>query len=81
MFLKQIMLSFLGFSAGVTIAAGIFAFLAIIGIFPRLLAVTGTKDHIVLCETMMIIGGIWFVAYGISEANFKPDKNSYYERK
>lgn len=59
MFLKQIMLSFLGFSAGVTIAAGIFAFLAIIGIFPRLLAVTGTKDHIVLCETMMIIGGIW----------------------
>jgi hypothetical protein len=30
---------------------------------------------------LMIIGGIWFVAYGISEANFKPDKNSYYERK
>ena len=58
MFLKQILLSFLGFSAGIIIAAGIFAFLAIIGIFPRLIDVTRMKNHIVLCETMMIIGGI-----------------------
>ncbi|MBE7002443.1 MAG: hypothetical protein E7421_07130 [Ruminococcaceae bacterium] len=30
---------------------------------------------------LMIIGGIWFMGRGISETNFLPDKNSYYETK
>ena len=34
MFLKQLFLVFLGLSAGGVIAAGVFAFLAIIGVFP-----------------------------------------------
>ena len=59
MFLKQFLLFLLGASAGGIIAAGIFAFLAIIGIFPRLIGVTGTKNHIMLCETMMIVGGVF----------------------
>ena len=58
MFLKQLFLLFIGLSAGGIIAAGIFAFLAIIGIFPRMIGITGTKTHILLCETMMIIGGV-----------------------
>lgn len=58
MFLRQALLFFVGISAGGIIAAGIYAFLAIIGIFPRLIGTTGTKSHILLCETMMIIGGI-----------------------
>ena len=37
MFLKQLFLVFLGLSAGGVIAAGVFAFLAIIGVFPRLI--------------------------------------------
>ena len=59
MFLKQTLLFAAGASAGGVIAAGVFAFLAIIGIFPRLIGTTGTKSHVILCETMLILGGIF----------------------
>ena len=59
MYLKQALLFVIGSSAGGIVAAGVFAFLAIIGIFPRLIGTTGTKAHVILCETMMIIGGIF----------------------
>lgn len=58
MFLKQLFLVFLGLSAGDVIAAGVFAFLAIIGVFPRLIGKTHTNKHIFLYETVIIIGGI-----------------------
>ena len=58
MFPEQALLCLIGISAGSVIAAGIFAFLAIIGIFPRIIGMTGTTRHIFLCETMMVIGGI-----------------------
>lgn len=51
-------LGFLGLAAGGIIAAGIFAFLAIIGVFPRLIGKTGTKEKIMLFETCIIAGGI-----------------------
>ncbi len=57
MFLKQLFLVFFGLSAGGVIAAGIFAFLAIIGVFPRLIGKTGTRPHILLYETALILGG------------------------
>lgn len=50
-------LGFLGLSAGGVVAAGVFAFLAIIGVFPRLMGKTGTK-RILLYETLIILGGI-----------------------
>ena len=50
-------LGFIGLSAGGTIAAGVFAFLAIIGVFPRIMGRTGTK-RILLYETFIILGGI-----------------------
>lgn len=40
---RQLLLLFIGLSAGGVIAAGIFAFLAMIGVLPRLVGVTGTK--------------------------------------
>lgn len=55
---KLWLLSFFGFAAGGIIAAGIFAFLAIIGVFPRLIGKTGTKKHIFLYETFIVAGGI-----------------------
>ena len=58
MFPEQALLCLIGISAGSVIAAGIFAFLAIIGIFPRIIGMTGTTRHIFLCETMMVTGGI-----------------------
>ncbi len=57
MLLKQLLLVFIGLSAGGVIAAGVFAFLAIIGVFPRLIGKTETKDSILLYETMIVVGG------------------------
>ena len=56
--LKGLVLMFLGLSAGGIIAAGVFAFLAIIGVFPRLIGKTRTNRHIFLYETVIIIGGV-----------------------
>lgn len=59
MFLKQAVLFFIGCSCGGVIAAGIFAFLAIIGIFPRMIHSTDSAKAIWLYETLLILGGIW----------------------
>lgn len=56
--LQQMALIFIGLSAGGVIAAGVFAFLAIIGVFPRLIGKTGTQRHILLYETVIILGGV-----------------------
>ena len=58
MLLKYLVLIFAGLSAGGVIAAGVFAFLAIIGVYPRLIGRTHTNSHILLYETIIIIGGI-----------------------
>lgn len=55
---KQVALAFIGLSAGGVIAAGVFAFLAIIGVFPRLIGKTGTKRHILLYDTVIVAGGV-----------------------
>lgn len=57
MLLKQVFLGVIGLCAGGVIAAGIYAFLAIIGIFPRLIGKTKTRNHILLYETVMMAGG------------------------
>jgi len=56
-FVQQMILAFIGGSAGGVIAAGVFAFLVIIGVFPRLIGKTKTNRHILLYETIIIIGG------------------------
>ncbi len=58
MFLETALLAAVGASAGGIIAAGVFAFLAIIGVFPRLMGKTGTKNHVLLYETILILGGV-----------------------
>ena len=57
MLLKQIFLGFTGLCAGGIIAAGVYAFLAIIGVFPRLMGRTGTRRHLILYETVIVAGG------------------------
>ena len=49
---RNLALIFVGLSAGGIIAAGVFAFLVIIGVFPRLIGKTGTKRHILLYGTI-----------------------------
>ncbi|WP_077611234.1 stage V sporulation protein AB [Clostridium sp. Marseille-P2415] len=58
MFLKEVFLCFIGLSAGGIVAAGVFAFLVIIGVFPRLIGKTHTNKHIMLYETLIILGGV-----------------------
>ena len=58
MVLKNILLGILGFGAGGMIAAGVYAFLAITGVFTRLIGKTETKGRIRLYETVIAAGGI-----------------------
>ena len=56
--LHLMILALTGFSAGGVIAAGVFAFLAIIGVFPRMIGTTKTNQHILLYETVIVSGGV-----------------------
>lgn len=56
-FIKQLVMAAIGLASGGIVAAGVFAFLAIIGVFPRLIGKTKTWDHIWIYETVIILGG------------------------
>ena len=55
---RKLLLVFIGLSSGGIIAAGVFAFLVMIGVFPRLIGKTGTKRHILLYGTVIMTGGV-----------------------
>lgn len=55
----RVFLAFVGLSAGGVIAAGVFAFLAMIGVLPRLIGKTGTKRRIGLYDMMLVAGGLF----------------------
>ena len=57
MFLKQVLLAFIGLAAGGIIAAGVFAFITVIGLMPRLAGRTRTAHRIKLYEDCIVIGG------------------------
>ncbi len=56
---KNICLAIYGFSGGIVISSAVFAFIAIIGIVPRLAQKTKTVDYIVIYEEAIIFGGIF----------------------
>lgn len=55
--LKGAGVAFVAISGAFVVSGGIFAFLTMIGIFPRALSVTKTTGHIYLLESMVILGG------------------------
>ncbi len=59
------MLAISGFAGGLVVAAGVFAFITLLGVVNRLASKTSTAKHIVIYENMVILGGIlgntWFV--------------------
>jgi stage V sporulation protein AB len=65
MLIKQSFLVFLGLTCGLAVASGVFAFITMLGIIPRLSARTNTATHIYLYETAIILGGtlgnIWIL--------------------
>jgi stage V sporulation protein AB len=48
----------LGFGSGLVIAGAVFAFIAVVGVVPRLADKTGTKKYIKWYEESIIAGGI-----------------------
>ncbi|MGL4790401.1 MAG: stage V sporulation protein AB [Anaerotignaceae bacterium] len=57
--IKNLILIIIGFSGGSVVAAGIFSFIAAIGIVPRIAARTKTENKIRLYEDFIILGGIF----------------------
>ena len=51
MFLKEALLLLAGLAAGSTVAAGVYAFLVVIGVYPRLIGKTATASK----------GKIWWI--------------------
>lgn len=58
---KLFILILLGFGSGVVISGGIYAFIAIIGIVPRMAQKTKTEKYIPLYEDSILMGGIFGV--------------------
>lgn len=56
--IKNLILIVTGFASGVVISGGVFAFIAAIGIVPRMAYKTKTRDYVKLYETAIILGGI-----------------------
>ena len=56
---KTVILVLLGFGGGLVISGAVFAFIAIIGVVPRIAQKTKTERYIKTYESGIIIGGIW----------------------
>ncbi len=53
------LLSIFGFSSGVAVSAGVFAFIAAIGIIPRMAQRSKTEKYIRLYEDIILLGGLF----------------------
>ncbi len=65
---KQLLLAFIGLSAGVTVAAGLFSFIISLGVISDFADRTHTGRHVLFYETCVAAGGILgniFVIYQI----------------
>ncbi|WP_352399286.1 stage V sporulation protein AB [Anaerotignum sp.] len=57
--IAKALLIVIGLSTGVAIAAGIFAFIAAMGIVPRMAKRTKTEKYIMLYEDVILLGGVF----------------------
>lgn len=70
--IQSIFLAFIGFSSGAVVSSGVFAFIAAIGIIPRMAVRTQTKTYIRFYEDIILFGGLFgatsfFVPYRFPE--------------
>ena len=56
--IRYIMLGFLGLSAGLLVAAGMFAFITMIGVVQRMTAHSRTTKYVGLYEDLVVLGGM-----------------------
>lgn len=59
MFWKYLLIIVIGLASGSVIAGGVFAFITIIGIIPRIAQRTRTQKYITVYETAITIGGVF----------------------
>lgn len=63
--IRYCLLAIIGFAGGLVVAAGVFAFITLLGVLNRLASKTNTAKYILLYENMVILGGIlgntWFI--------------------
>lgn len=57
--LKIIVLAMIGFGSGIVISGGIFAFIAILGVVPRMAQRTKTEKSMYIYEDCILYGGIF----------------------
>ncbi|MBQ3568729.1 MAG: stage V sporulation protein AB [Anaerotignum sp.] len=57
--MKELLLIVFGFSSGLLVSSGVFAFIAAIGIIPRMAWRTGTRQYIRFYEDVIVLGGVW----------------------
>ncbi len=57
--ISKALLIVIGFSTGMAISAGVFAFIAAIGIVPRMVQRSNTHKYIRLYEDMILLGGLF----------------------
>jgi stage V sporulation protein AB len=72
---RELFLVFFGISSGLLVSAGVFAFIAAIGIVPRMAWRTKTRHFIRFYEDMIVLGGVWgttamFVDYRLLHWNW-----------
>lgn len=66
---KQILLFLIGLSSGFIVSAGIFAFITMIGIIPRLASRTKTANHIRCYENAILFGTVLANVFYIYEVS------------
>ena len=57
--MKELFLVVFGAASGLLVASGIFAFIAAIGIIPRMAWRTGTRQYVRFYEDIIVLGGIF----------------------
>lgn len=58
MLIKNLFLALIGLAGGTVIAGGVFAFVTMLGVIPRLASRTGTAKYMLLYEDCIMLGGI-----------------------
>ena len=57
MLIEKVLLGIMGLSFGVTVSAGVFAFITMLDVIPRLAHRTGTANHLFVYENAIVFGG------------------------
>lgn len=57
--MKEAFLIVFSIASGLLVSAGVFAFIAAIGIIPRMAWRTGTRQYVRFYEDIIVLGGIW----------------------